>query len=153
MTLSPAKGLFVSSGEEFLSEIQPSIMQPRNFIGLEWMQGIEDENCGWSDTFDTQKGVLFIDLRLLMTTEHDLSALNCKPAQVSTVIHLESKVWAPETVEDRRLRSSRKAHCKDNAVLLVVNLGTLTFTEYSSMMFIPTNKRIIERLEATKIPP
>ena len=46
MTLSPAKGLFVSSGEEFLSEIQPSIMQPRNFIGLEWMQGIEDETCG-----------------------------------------------------------------------------------------------------------
>ena len=127
-------------------------MQLRNFIGLEWMQGIEDETSRWCDPFDTEKSVAFIDLRLIMTTERDLSALNCRPAQVSTVIHLESKVWGPETVEDRRLRSSRKAHSKGKAVLFVVNLGTLAFTEYSSMMFIPTNKRIIERVEPAKIP-
>ena len=66
-------------------------------------------------------------------------------------MHEESKVWAPETVEDMRLRSSMKAHGKDNAVLLVVNLGTLALTEYSSMMFIPAKKRIMERLQSAKI--
>ena len=35
MTLSPDKSFFVSSAEEFLSEIQPSIMRPRFLIGLE----------------------------------------------------------------------------------------------------------------------
>ena len=75
MTLSPAKSLSVSSAEEFLSEIEPSIMQPRNLIGLEWMEGIEDETSDWSDALDTEKGVVFIDLPLLMTIEHDLSAL------------------------------------------------------------------------------
>ena len=63
-----------------------------------------------------------------MTTESDLSDLNSKPAQVTAVIHRESKVWAPETVEDIRLRSSMKARSKGNAVLLVVNIGTLACT-------------------------
>ena len=71
------------------------------------------------------------DLPLTMTTESDLSDLNSKPAQVTAVIHRESKVWAPETVEDIRLRSSMKARSKSNAVLLVVNIGTLACTEYS----------------------
>ena len=31
MTLSPAKGLSVSSAEEFLPEIEPSIMPSRNW--------------------------------------------------------------------------------------------------------------------------
>ena len=38
-----------------------------------------------------------------------------------------------------------KARIKGNVILLVVNLGTLAFIEYSSMMFIPAKKRIIER--------
>ena len=54
MTLSPAKSLSVSSAEEFLSEIEPSIMWPRKLIGLEWMKGIEDETSGWSDAVDTE---------------------------------------------------------------------------------------------------
>ena len=110
MTLSSAKSLSVSSAEEFLSEIEPSIMRPRNLIGLEWMEGIEDETSGWSDAFDTEKGVVFIDLPLIMTIEHDLSALNSRPALVRAVMHRESKDWDPETVEDIRLRSSMKAH-------------------------------------------
>ena len=48
MTLSPAKSLSVSSAEEFLSEIEPSIMWPRNLIGPEWIEGIEDETSCWS---------------------------------------------------------------------------------------------------------
>ena len=35
MKLIPANSLSVSSAEEFLSEIEPSIMQPINLIGLE----------------------------------------------------------------------------------------------------------------------
>ena len=66
-------------------------------------------------------------------------------------MHQESKVWAPETVEGMRLRSSMKVHGKGNAVLLVVNLGTLALTEYSSMMIIPAKKRIMERLQSAKI--
>ena len=44
-----------------------------------------------------------------------------------------------------RLRLFMKARIKGNVILLVVNLGTLAFIEYSSMMFIPAKKRIIER--------
>ena len=88
------------------------------------MEGIKDETSGWSDAFDTEKGVVFIDLPLIMTTERHLSALNFRLAQVRTVMHRESKVWAPETV-DVRLSLSMKTRSKGNAVLLVVNLGTL----------------------------
>ena len=85
------------------------------------MEGIQDETSGWSDAFDTDKGVVFIDLPLTMTIERDLSALNSRPAQFRAVMHRESRVWAPETFEDIRLRSSMKARSKGNIVLLVVN--------------------------------
>ena len=41
---------------------------------------------------------------------------------------------------------------KGNAVLLLVNLGTLTCIEYSSMLFIPAKKRIIEGVQPAKVP-
>ena len=109
MTLSPAKSVSVSSAEEFLSGIESSIMRPRNLVCLEWIEAIEDETSGWSDAFATDKGVVFIDPPLIMTIEHDLSALNSRPALVRAVMHRESKDWDPETVEDIRLRSSMKA--------------------------------------------
>ena len=152
MTLNPAKSLSFSSAEEFLSEIEPLIMRPRNLIGLEWMEGIGDGTSGLTDAFETEKGVMFIDLPLTVTIEHDLSALNSRPAQVRAVMHRESKVWAPETLADIRLRSSMKGHSKANVVLLVVNFGTLACIEYSRMMFIPAKKRIIERVQPAKIP-
>ena len=71
-------------------------------------------------------------------------------AQVKAVVHPESNVWTPEAVEDR-LRSSIKARSKDNSVLLVVNLGTLTCAEYSCIMFIPAKKRILKRLQQANI--
>ena len=151
MTLSPAKSLSVSSAEEFLSEIEPSIMRPRNLIVLEWIEGIGDETSGWTDVFETEKGVVFIDLPLTMTIEHDLSALNSRPAQVKAVMHRESKVWAPETLVVIRLKSSMKAQSKCNVVLLAVNLGTLVWIEYSSIMFIPAKKRITERVQPALI--
>ena len=62
-------------------------MQPRNLIGLEQIEGIRDETSGRTDVFETEKSVVFIDLPLAMTIEHDLSALNSKPAQVKAVMH------------------------------------------------------------------
>ena len=87
-----------------------------------------------------------------MTTEHDLSALNSRAAQVKAVMQRESKVSAPETLVVIRLRSSMKPRSNRNVVLLVVNLGTLVCIEYSSVMFIPAQKRIIERMQPAKIP-
>ena len=92
MTLSPDKSLSVSSAKEFLTEIEPSIMRPRNLIGLESIVGIGDETSGWTDVFETEKRVLFMDLPVTMTLERDLSALNSRPAQVKAVVHRESKV-------------------------------------------------------------
>ena len=45
-------------------------------IGLELMEVIQVETFGWSDAFETEKGVVFIDLHLPMTIEHGLSPLN-----------------------------------------------------------------------------
>ena len=45
-----------------------------------------------------------------------------------------------------------KARSKGDVVLLAVNLGTLVYIEYSSMMFKPAKKRIIERVQPAKIP-
>ena len=50
-------------------------------------------------------------------------------------------------MEDISLRSSMKTHSKGNLVLLLVNSGTLTSKEYSSIMIIPVNKRILERVQ------
>ena len=152
MTLSPAKSLSVSSAEEFLSEIESSIIGPRNLTGLEWIEGIGDETSGWTYVFETEKGVVFIDLTLTMTIEHDLSALHSRPAQVKAAMHRESKVWAPETLVVIRFKSSMKARSKGNVVLLVVNLGTMVCIEYPSMLFIPAKKRITERVQPGKIP-
>ena len=127
-------------------------MQPRNLIGLGWMEGIGDGTSDWTDAFETEKGAMFIDLPLTMTIQCDLSALNSRPAQFRAVMHQESKVWAPETFADISLRSSMKARSKGNVVLLVVNLGTLACIEYSRMMFIPAKNRIIERVQPAKIP-
>ena len=73
------------------------------------MVGMEDETSGWSNAFDTEKGLVFIDLPLTITLDRDLSALNSRPAQVRAVMHQKSRVWLPQTVEDKRLRPSMKA--------------------------------------------
>lgn len=87
MTLSLVKSLSVSSAEEFLSKMESSIMRCRNLIGLEWMEGMEDETSGCSDAFETIKSVAFTDLPLTITIEHDLSALKPTPVQVRAGMH------------------------------------------------------------------
>ena len=44
--LNSAKSLSANSTEEFPSETEPLIMQPKNLTGLEWMEGIENEDSG-----------------------------------------------------------------------------------------------------------
>ena len=66
---------------------------------------MEDEICGWSDVFvfvfdGFEKGVAFIDLPLTMTIEHNLSALNFRPAKFRAFMHRENRVWTPEIVEE-----------------------------------------------------
>ena len=68
-------------------------------IGLELMEVIQVETFGWSDAFETEKGVVFIDLHLPMTIEHGLSPLN------------STSTWV---LEDTRLRSSMEAHSEGN---------------------------------------
>ena len=116
------------------------------------MEGMEDEDSGWSVAFETEKGVEFMDLPLIMTIEGDLSALSSRPAQVRAVVQRESKVWAPETVADIRLRSSVEALSKGSLASLLVNLGTLTCKEYASVILILAKKRIIERVQRANIP-
>ena len=41
-----------------------------------------------------------MDLPMITTIEQDLSMLNCRPVQVRAAVQQESKVWAPETVEE-----------------------------------------------------
>ena len=57
------------------------------------MEGMDNETSSWCDNFETEEGVVFIDLSLAMTIEHDLSVLNSRPAQVRAVIS-KSKIWA-----------------------------------------------------------
>ena len=45
-----------------------------------------------------------------------------------------------------------KARSKGNVILRVVNLVTLACIEYSSRMFIPAKKIIIERVKPAKVP-
>ena len=47
---------------------------------------MRDESSRWVDVYETEKGVVFIDLPLTMT-EHGFPALNSRPAQVKTVMH------------------------------------------------------------------
>ena len=54
MTLSPAKNLSVSYAEEFVFQIEWSILQSRNLMILEWMERIEDETSGWSSAFERE---------------------------------------------------------------------------------------------------
>ena len=81
------------------------------------MEGIKDVK---SDSFlgdETENGVVFIDLPLMITILLDLSALKVRPAQFRALVQRESKVFAPQIVEDIMFRSSMKALTGGNAIL------------------------------------
>ena len=67
------------------------------------MEGIKDVKSDGSLGDETEKGVVFIDLPLMITMLLDLSALKVRPAQFRAIVQQESKVFAPQIVEDKRL--------------------------------------------------
>ena len=81
------------------------------------MEGIKDVKSDSSLGDETEKGVVFIDLPLMITILLDLSALKVRPAQFRAIVQRESKVFAPQIVEDIMFRSSMKALIGDNEIL------------------------------------
>ena len=81
------------------------------------MDGIKDIKSDGSLGDEIEKGVVFIDLPLMMTMLLDLSALEVRPAQFRAIVQRESKVFAPQIVEDIMFRSSMKALIGGNKIL------------------------------------
>ena len=81
----------------------------------------------------------------------DLSALKVRPAQFRAIVQRESKVFAPQIVEDIIFRSSMKALIGGNEILFRWNCGVVATKEYSRIMFIPTKRSIIDRVEPEKV--
>ena len=71
---------FCNSSKDFLNEIDPLIILPSNLACLEWMERMKDVKWDGSVDDETEKGVVFIDLPLMITIFLDLSALKVKPA-------------------------------------------------------------------------
>ena len=100
MTFRSFRSCFSNSSKDFLSEIDPSIIRPKNLTGLEWMEGMKDVKSDGSLGDETEKGVVFIDLPLMITMLLELAAVKVRPAHFKAIIWWESKVFAPQIVED-----------------------------------------------------
>ena len=77
----PSKSFFSNTTKDFLLEIDPSVIQPKNLTGLEWMEGIKNVKSDGSLGDKREKGVVFINLPFMITMLLDLSALKVRPAQ------------------------------------------------------------------------
>ena len=66
---------------------------------------------------ETEKGVVFIDLPLMITMLLDLSALKVRPTHFRAIVQRESKVFSSQIVEDIMFRSSMKAFIGANEIL------------------------------------
>ena len=80
------------------------------------MEGIKDVKSDGSLGDKTEKGIVLIDLPLMITMLLDLPALEVRPAQFRAIIQRESKVFESQIVEDM-FRSSMKALIGDNEIL------------------------------------
>ena len=105
------------------------------------MEGIKEVKSESSLGDETEKGVVFIDLLLMKTMLLDLSALKVRPAQFRAIAQRESKVFAPQIVEDIMFRSSMKALIGGNRILFRWNCVVVATKEYSRIMFIPAKKK------------
>ena len=81
------------------------------------MEGIKGVKSDSSLGDEKEKGAVFIDLPLMITILQDLSALKVRPAQFRVIAQRESKVFAPQIVEDIMFRSSMKALIGGNGIL------------------------------------
>ena len=115
------------------------------------MEGMKDVKSDGSLGDETEKGVVFIDLPLMKTMLLDLSALKVKPAHFRDIVQRESKVFAPQIVEDIIFRSSMKTLIGGIEMLFRWNCGVVATKEYSRIMLIPAKKSIIDRVQPAKI--
>ena len=81
------------------------------------MEGIKDVKSVGSIGDETEKGVVFIDLPLMITMLLDLSALKVRPVECRATVQRESKVFTPQIVEDIMFRSPMKALIGGNEIL------------------------------------
>ena len=81
------------------------------------MEGIKDVKSDSSLGDETEKGLLFIDLPLMINMLLDLSALKVRPSQFRDIVQRETKVFASRIVEDIMFRSSMKAVIGGNVIL------------------------------------
>ena len=81
------------------------------------MKGMKDVKSIGSLGDATEKGVVFKDLPLMITMLLDLSALKVRSAHFRTIVQWESKVFAPQIVEDIIFRLSMKALIGGNKIL------------------------------------
>ena len=151
MIFRPSRSFFSNSSKDVLSEIDLSIIRPKNLTGLEWMEGIKDVKSDGSLGDETEKGVVFIYLPLMLTMLLDLSALKVKPAHFRDIVQRESKVFAAQIAEDIIFRSSMKTLIGSIEILFRWNCGVIATNEYSRIIFIPAKKSIIDRVQPVKI--
>ena len=142
--------IFSNSCKDFLSEINPSIIRPKNLTGLEWMEGMNDVESYDSFGDERQKGAVFIDLPLMATIILDLPGLKIMPAHFRAIIQHKNKVFAPQIMEDMFM-SSIKALIGGSKILFRLNCGVVATKKYSEIMFIPAKKRIIDKMQLAKI--
>ena len=81
------------------------------------MEGIKDVKSDGSLGDETEKGVVVIDLLLMVTMLLDLAALKVRPAPFRAIVQRESKVFAPQIVKGIMFRSSMKALIGGNEIL------------------------------------
>ena len=81
------------------------------------MEVIKDVKSDSSLGDETEKGLLFIDLPLMINMLLDLSALKVRPSQFRDIVQRETKVFASRIVEDIMFRSSMKAAIGGNVIL------------------------------------
>ena len=114
------------------------------------MEGMEDVKSDGSLCDEIEKGVMFIDLPFMTTILLDLSAVKGRPADFRAIVQQESKVFAPQTVEDIMFRSSMKALIGGNEILFRW-VGWLQKSILELCSFQP-KKSIIDRVQPAKIP-
>ena len=73
------------------------------------MEGIKEVKLDSSLGDETEKGIVFIDLSLMITMLPHLSALKVRLAQFRAIVEWESKVFAPQILEDIMFRPFMKA--------------------------------------------
>ena len=94
------------------------------------MEGMKDVKSDGSFGDEAEKGAVFIDLPFMITMFLDLSALKVRPAHFRAIVQRESKVFAPDTVEDIMFRSSMKAVIGGTEILFSGNLHTSCFITF-----------------------